>query len=328
MKEMSAARKKRAVIALCLAFLCAFSACAVQRGRAKKAKKFTWLTMGTGDTGGSLYASGADIADALQKRSETLRFNLKASTGSPENMKRLLAGDVDLALITADVAAAAKNEPGGETLRVIGAVFPSVSQWMALEESGLMRVSDLKGLPVIVGPEGSATEYAARAALKALQVPEEGYTMNSGIGSGADLVLSGRAKAVHALSGIPAPGLEKLATAKKSTLLRYDAAEIQKILAAEPQYFATVIPKGSYPGQDEDIPSFGVKCLLCVRADMDEALVYQLTEQLYAALPDLSKKRPGFANVTDKDFYLGELPLPLHDGALRYYRDQGLTEEK
>ena len=164
MKEMSAARKKRAVIALCLAFLCAFSACAVQRGRAKKAKKFTWLTMGTGDTGGSLYASGADIADALQKRSETLRFNLKASTGSPENMKRLLAGDVDLALITADVAAAAKNEPGGETLRVIGAVFPSVSQWMALEESGLMRVSDLKGLPVIVGPEGSATEYAARAA--------------------------------------------------------------------------------------------------------------------------------------------------------------------
>jgi TRAP transporter solute receptor, TAXI family len=133
---------------------------------------------------------------------------------------------------------------------------------------------------------------------------------------------------VHALSGIPAPGLEKLATAKKSTLLRYDAAEIQKILAAEPQYFATVIPKGSYPGQDEDIPSFGVKCLLCVRADMDEALVYQLTEQLYAALPDLSKKRPGFANVTDKDFYLGELPLPLHDGALRYYRDQGLTEEK
>ena len=183
MKEMSAARKKRAVIALCLAFLCAFSACAVQRGRAKKAKKFTWLTMGTGDTGGSLYASGADIADALQKRSETLRFNLKASTGSPENMKRLLAGDVDLALITADVAAAAKNEPGGETLRVIGAVFPSVSQWMALEESGLMRVSDLKGLPVIVGPEGSATEYAARAALKALQVPEEGYTMNSGIGS-------------------------------------------------------------------------------------------------------------------------------------------------
>lgn len=58
MKEMSAARKKRAVIALCLAFLCAFSACAVQRGRAKKAKKFTWLTMGTGDTGGSLYASG------------------------------------------------------------------------------------------------------------------------------------------------------------------------------------------------------------------------------------------------------------------------------
>jgi len=152
MKEMSAARKKRAVIALCLAFLCAFSACAVQRGRAKKAKKFTWLTMGTGDTGGSLYASGADIANALQKQSETLRFTLKASTGSPENVKRLLAGDADLALITADVAATAKNEPGGENLRVIAAVFPSVSQWMALEESDLMRVSDLKGLPVVVGP--------------------------------------------------------------------------------------------------------------------------------------------------------------------------------
>ena len=324
MRKTTTARKKRAVLALCLAFLCLFSACAAQR----KEKKITWLTIGTGDTGGSMYANSVDIAAALQKRSETLRFNLKASTGSPENVRDLLTGEVDLALITADVAAEARKQPGGENLRAIAAVYPSVSQWMTLQESGIGTVAELKDMPIAIGPEGSATERASRVVIAVLRLPEDGNYYNAGIGSGADLVTAGKVKAVHALAGIPAPGLEKLATARKSTLLRYDVAEIDKILAAEPQYFATVIPKGSYPGQEEDIPSFGVKCLLCVRADMDAALVYQLTEQLYETLPELAERRTDFAGITDRAFYLERLPLPLHDSALRYYRDQGLMEEK
>ena len=325
MRRGFAARKKRAAIALSLVFLCLFSACAVHGRNASKA---TWLTVGTADAGGSMYANGSELAAAITARDEGLRFNLKASTGSPGNLRALLSGEVDLALITADIAAKAKEESGGEELRVIAAIYPSVSHWMALRESGINTVSELKGRAIAIGPENSSTEHASEAVLSQLRFPPEGKYYYAGIGHGAELVERGEVKAVHALAGVPTPGLKKLAAEKDSVLLRYENADLEKILGEEAEYFPTVIPKGSYPGQEEDIPSFGVKCLLCVRADMDENLVYRLTKHVYESLPELVASNPSFAGAEDKSFYLEDLPLPLHPGALRYYQEQGLTEDK
>lgn len=325
MRRGFAARKKRAAVALSLVFLCLFSACAMQ---GRNASKPTWLTVGTADAGGSMYANGSELAAAITARDAGLRFNLKASTGSPGNLKALLSGEVDLALITADIAAKAREEAGGEELRVIAAIYPSVSHWMALRESGITTVSELKGSALAIGPENSATEHASERVFEKLRFPETGNYYYAGIGHGAELVERGEVKAVHALAGVPTPGLKKLASTKESVLLRYENAELEKILAEETEYFPAVIPKGSYPGQEEDIPSFGVKCLLCVRADMDETLVYRLTKLLYESLPELAASNPSFAGAEDKSFYLEDLPLPLHPGALRYYREQGLTEDK
>ena len=316
MRRGFAARKKRAAIALSLVFLCLFSACAVHGRNASKA---TWLTVGTADAGGSMYANGSELAAAITARDEGLRFNLKASTGSPGNLR---------ALLTADIAAKAKEESGGEELRVIAAIYPSVSHWMALRESGITTVSELKGSALAIGPENSATEHASERVFEKLRFPETGNYYYAGIGHGAELVERGEVKAVHALAGVPTPGLKKLASTKDSVLLRYESAELDKILSGEAEYFPTVIPKGSYPGQEEDIPSFGVKCLLCVRADMDENLVYRLTKHVYESLPELVASNPSFAGAEDKSFYLEDLPLSLHPGALRYYQEQGLTEDK
>ena len=320
-----AARKKRAVFALCLVFLCSFSACGLRKQNESRA---TWLTVGTADAGGSMYANGSELAAAITARDEGLRFNLKASTGSPGNLRALLSGEVDLALITADIAAKAKEESGGEELRVIAAIYPSVSHWMALRESGITTVSELKGSALAIGPENSATEHASERVFEKLRFPETGNYYYAGIGHGAELVERGEVKAVHALAGVPTPGFKKLASTKDSVLLRYESAELDKILSGEAEYFPTVIPKGSYPGQEEDIPSFGVKCLLCVRADMDENLVYRLTKHVYESLPELVASNPSFAGAEDKSFYLEDLPLSLHPGALRYYQEQGLTEDK
>lgn len=320
-----AARKKRAVFALCLVFLCSFSACGLRKQNESQA---TWLTVGTADAGGSMYANGSELAAAITARDEGLRFNLKASTGSPGNLRALLSGEVDLALITADIAAKAKEESGGEELRVIAAIYPSVSHWMALRESGITTVSELKGREIAIGPENSSTAHASEVVLSQLRFPPEGKYYYAGIGHGAELVEREEVKAVHALAGVPTPGLKKLAAEKDSVLLRYENADLEKILGEEAEYFPTVIPKGSYPGQEEDIPSFGVKCLLCVRADMDENLVYRLTKHVYESLPELVASNPSFAGAEDKSFYLEDLPLSLHPGALRYYQEQGLTEDK
>ena len=87
-----------------------------------------------------------------------------------------------------------------------------------------------------------------------------------------------------------------------------------------------VIPAGTYAGQEEDVDTFGVKCLLCVDASMSENLVYQITQEIWAATEKLTKEHPALAEMADREFVCQDLPIPLHLGAWEFYEDQGILE--
>lgn len=294
---------------------------------------FTILTIGAADSGGSMYAASAVIAAAMTDRDDGLRFNISASTGSFENVEEMRRGELDLALVVGDTAREAmlglgafKNAPAGQ-LRAIAALYPSLSNWMVLEESGVSHVGDLVRATAAIGPEYSATDQSARRVFEALGISmEHGNFINAGLGSGADRVASGELDAVHGFAGVPIPGLARLADIRRCRLLCYSEEELEMILREEPAYFEAVIPAGTYRGQESDIRTFGAKCILCVNQEMDEALVYHLTELLYDSLPELAEENAMFAYTEDRRFLFEELPLALHPGAERYYREQGLMK--
>ena len=88
------------------------------------------------------------------------------------------------------------------------------------------------------------------------------------------------------------------------------------------------IPSGTYKGQDEDIATFGIKALLCVRADLDEDLVYEITSILYENRDRLKGLHPALSYMSQTGFMFEDLPIVLHAGAERYYLEKGLLEEQ
>ena len=253
------------------AFLCAGCSAAEkteknaaeQTAEQKKEDDFTLLTIGTADSGGSMYAASSAIAAAITLRDDNIRFNIIASTGSFHNIEGLKTREMDLAMVSADAAAEAAEGRGHfegkqeKDLRAVCAVYPSLSNWLTLSGSSLEYVSDLKGRKAAIGPEDSATEIAAKKALKALGMdPEAPGFINAGLGSGADMVASGEVDAVHAFAGAPVPGLAGLARNHACRLLKYRDEELQKILDAEPAYFPVTILAGTYPGQKGGYPYF------------------------------------------------------------------------
>ena len=308
---------------------------AEQTAEQKKEDDFTLLTIGTADSGGSMYAASSAIAAAITLRDDNIRFNIIASTGSFHNIEGLKTREMDLAMVSADAAAEAAEGRGHfegkqeKDLRAGGAVYPSLSNWLTLSDSSLEYVSDLKGRKAAIGPEDSATEIAAKKALKALGLdPEAPGFINAGLGSGADMVASGEVDAVHAFAGAPVPGLAGLARNHACCLLKYRDEELQKILDAEPAYFPVTILAGTYPGQKEDIRTFGVKCLLCVSADMPEEQVYHLTGLICDALPDLAEQGGMLSQMTDPAFLMEDLPVELHPGAKRCFEERFAEEQK
>lgn len=298
----------------------------------KPARGNVIMTFGTADTGGSMYPAGAAVSQVWTNNVEGVKCNTQTSTGSFQNCQDVSTGEVDVAVATSDVVLNAYNGTGKfadigklDNLRVIGAVYTSVLSGVALKSSGLTYIHDLLGKRVAVGPAASATENATLAAFAAMDITKDNTSLeNLGLGDGADSVGDGILDAAFGFAGLPIGGQLNLAATKEIQVLDMTQEEIDKVLAGNAAYIQTTIPAGTYTGQTETTNTFGVKCLIIVTADMDADLVYDLCKAMNEHTEELAAGNALLKDMTDPSFLCTQMPIPLHDGAQKYYSEQGL----
>ena len=139
------------------------------------------------------------------------------------------------------------------------------------------------------------------------------------------MVLEDRLDAIHGFTGAPIGGLAELAESTPCRVLLYTPEELNTILKANPQYEDTLVPAGTYAGQTLAVRTFGVRCLLCANASMEEDMVFALTQTLWEQRETLSRAHPSMEALRDRSFLYEDLPIPLHPGASRFY--DSLPEE-
>ena len=298
----------------------------------KSARGNVIMTFGTADTGGSMYPAGAAVSQVWTNNVQGVKCNTQTSTGSFQNCQDVSTGEVDVAVATSDVVLNAYNGTGKfadigklDNLRVIGAVYTSVLSGVALKSSGLTYIHDLLGKRVAVGPAASATENATLAAFDAMGIDSSNTSLeNLGLGDGADSVGDGILDAAFGFAGLPIGGQLNLAATKEIQVLDMTQEEIDKVLAGNAAYIQTKIPAGTYTGQDNDANTFGVKCLIIVTAHMDADLVYDLCKAMNEHTEEMAAGNALLKDMTDPSFLCTQMPIPLHDGAQKYYSEQGL----
>ena len=298
----------------------------------KPARGNVIMTFGTADTGGSMYPAGAAVSQVWTNNVEGVKCNTQTSTGSFQNCQDVSTGEVDVAVATSDVVLNAYNGTGKfadigklDNLRVIGAVYTSVLSGVALKSSGLTYINELLGKRVAVGPAASATENATLAAFDVMGIDSSNTSLeNLGLGDGADSVGDGILDAAFGFAGLPIGGQLNLAATKEIQVLDMTQEEIDKVLAGNAAYIQTKIPAGTYTGQDNDANTFGVKCLIIVTADMDADLVYDLCKAMNEHTEEMAAGNALLKDMTDPSFLCTQMPIPLHDGAQKYYSEQGL----
>ena len=295
----------------------------------KPARGNVIMTFGTADTGGSMYPAGAAVSQVWTNNVQGVKCNTQTST---QNCQDVSTGEVDVAVATSDVVLNAYNGTGKfadigklDNLRVIGAVYTSVLSGVALKSSGLTYINELLGKRVAVGPAASATENATLAAFDVMGIDSSNTSLeNLGLGDGADSVGDGILDAAFGFAGLPIGGQLNLAATKEIQVLDMTQEEIDKVLAGNAAYIQTKIPAGTYTGQDNDANTFGVKCLIIVTADMDADLVYDLCKAMNEHTEELAAGNALLKDMTDPSFLCTQMPIPLHDGAQKYYSEQGL----
>ncbi len=186
----------------------------------------------------------------------------------------------------------------------------------------------LKGKSAGFGKQNSGTLGSNKVLLQGLGIDiEKDFTLvYSGYGPTADALANGQISAAGIPSGPPTGAITKLMAANqgKFTLLNATPEQAKKMDGGRDLWTPYTIKAGTYPGQDADVNTVAQPNFLAVNASVDENHVYLLTKALYENLPFLQAIHKA-TKAMNKDSAMAGLPLPLHPGAVKYYKEIGLT---
>jgi len=285
----------------------------------------------TGGTSGVYYPLGVGLSNIYGENIEGVRTQVQSTKASVENLNLLQDGRGEIAFALGDSVALAweGNAEAGfpeplDQLRGIAAIYPNVIQLVALEETGITTLGDLAGHSLSVGAPASGTELNARAILGAagLSYEDLGQTEYLPFAESVELMKNRQLDATLQSAGLGVASIRDLATSVPTTIVEIPA-EIAEALGAP--YQAATIPAGTYEGQDQDVSTVAVKNYLVTHAGVSDETAYQMTKLLFENVEVLTASHQAAAEIA-LERALDGMPVPLHPGAERYYREQGLVD--
>lgn len=283
----------------------------------------------TGGTSGVYYPLGVALSKVYGEKIANSRPTVQATKASVENLQLLQQGKGEIAFTLGDSLAAAwkgDEEAGFKTplkkLRGITAIYPNYIQIVASKDSGIKTLADLKGKRLSVGAPKSGTELNARAILAAAGMSYKDLSKVEYLpfAESVELMKNRQLDATLQSAGLGVASVRDLATSVEITVVEVPAAVVDK---AGPPFVKATIPANTYTGQTAPVQAAAALNYLVTHEGMKEETVYLMTKSVFENLGDLAAAHAAARSIK-LEGALDGMPLPLHPGAERYFKEKGL----
>jgi uncharacterized protein len=284
----------------------------------------------TGGTSGVYYPIGNALAQLFDERIEGSTSRVQATKASVENLNLLQIARGQLAFALGDSLADAwqGNQEAGfkaprDRLRAIAAIYPNYIQIVATRQSGIKTLADLEGKRISVGAPRSGTELNARAILQAagLSYEDMRHVDFKPYAESLALIKSGQLDAIVQSAGLGMAAIRDLAEAMPVTFVPIPADLVERI--GNSAYQPRLIPGGTYAGQPRNVPTAAIANILVSQIKVSDEVAYRMTKAIFDNLDSLAEAHPAAKAITLKNAIEG-LPIPLHPGAERFYKEAGM----
>jgi hypothetical protein len=297
--------------------------------------------LATASAGGTFYPVGvalATLVTAKLQQAHGIRVVAINSAGSEENVELLRNSETQFAILQGlfghyawtGTGPVAKKGPL-KALRSVMTLWYNVEQFTILTKHVKTgTVADLqaaKGMNVAFGKKNSGTLNSNRLVLSRLgfDIDKDFELVYLGYGPSADALQSGRVAAISTPGGVPTGAVTRAMAAMgmRITILNITDEQARRADGGMGLWTRYIIPAGTYPSQERQIETIAQPNLLAVRADVDEETVYRITKVIYENLSFLHSIHTA-TRVMALERALTGLSMPLHPGAIRYYKEVGL----
>jgi len=294
------------------------------------AAKTSFVSIGTGGTGGIYYPYGGGVADIWSKCVPGVQAVAEVTGASVENVKLAHKGETVVGEVMGDVAVAGfegTSKLKGKKHDILGMaiMYPNLLQVVTLKSSGITDITQVKGRNISTGSPGSGTNFMAEAVLKALGIGKDDYKDSRlSFTESANALRDGTIEVGFWSVGPGTSSILDLATTHDIHIISFTPQQTEKILAANATYSSVDLGGGVYRGVDAPVPTIGVWNVMICQSTLDADLVYKLVKALYEHNDYLRKIHPSAAYTTPENA-VKYCPIPLHPGTIKYLKEKGVA---
>jgi uncharacterized protein len=293
-----------------------------------------FISIGTGGVTGVYYPTGGAICRLVNKgrKEHGIRCSVESTGGSVYNVNTIREGELDFGVAQSDVQYNAYNGTSQfqdqgpfEKLRSVFSIHPEPFTVVARADSGIKTFADLAGKRVNIGNPGSGQRETMEVVMNALGWDKSTFALAAELKSAeqSQALCDNKIDAMVFTVGHPSGSIKEATTSCDSVLIPVTGPEIDKLVEDNAYYRKATIPGGMYRGTDEDVETFGVGATLVTSSDVPDEVVYIVVKSVFEDFDQFKKLHPAFANLKPEEMIKDGLSAPLHDGAVKYYKEQG-----
>jgi TRAP transporter TAXI family solute receptor len=284
------------------------------------------IVIGTASPGGTYYVYGEGLAEILTRALDLPVVPL-ATEGPTQNIELLEAGKAELGFVTIGIAIQAWNSTGvwvgkkpARSMRAIFPMYDTPFQFAVLQESGIRSIVELAGKRVGIGPRGGTSAAYFPEFFRTLNVDA-----NLVFGEWAELAAQLQQRTLDVLAvgaGVPFPSFIELEAKERVRYLALDPKQISTLRLAMPELTPSRIPAGTYPSLLRPYETLGLYNFAIAQAELPDDLVYNVVRAVFENNEEMLETTAAAAATVPANLDRNSF-LPLHPGAIRYYRQIG-----
>jgi uncharacterized protein len=285
------------------------------------------ITIGTASPGGIYDAYGEALARILT-RALHIEVTAQVTQGPAQNIVLMEKKEALLGFVTTGLAL--RGWDGTDwargtryrSMRVIFPMYDTAFHFAVLKRLAIKSLDDFGGLRIGVGP---------RAGTGGTYVPEIfkllGISADIRFGAIEHMVsqlTGGKLDGVVIAAGFPISALAELDAKQQVDFIQPSSEQSSIIRNKMTEISPSVIPAGTYRSLARNYHTIGVYNFAIAHKDLPDEFIYKLVKTVFDNHEELMKSQPSAKETIPTNIDRNTM-LPLHPGALRYYREAGIA---
>jgi uncharacterized protein len=294
-----------------------------------------FVTIGTGGVTGVYYPTGGAICRLVNRgrKEHGIRCSVESTGGSVYNLNALREGSIDFAVAQSDWQYHGYKGTGAfsaqgpfKDLRSLFSLHTEAFTLVVREDSGINSLDDVVAKRVNIGNPGSGNRATMEVLMAAKGWTQDTFKLATELkGSEQPQALcENKVDAMIYSAGHPNGAVQEVATSCDVKIIPIVGPQIDKLVRENPYYAYATIPGGMYAGSPNDVKTFGVKATFVSTAKVDNEIVYQVIRAVFDNFENFKTLHPVFVTLEPKRLVTEGNTAPLHEGAIRYFKEKGL----